>query len=71
MCHQVNRIDVAHTTTVIFTHRLHHFLGDAFTSMGPRIKNLVVSLFLGDHTTLVVLAELENFLIGDTNDFLF
>ena len=69
--HEIYRIDVAHAATIILLHRFHHFLGDALTCVSPSIQHFVVSLLLGNHTTLVVLTELKDFLLGSTNEFLF
>ena len=68
--HQEHRIDVTHATAIIGTHRRHHLFGDLLTSMRPSIEHLVVTLLFGNDSTLVVLAEFQNFFFRSSNNFL-
>ena len=68
--HQVHGVDVPRSAAVVRFHGLHHFGGDLFPGVGPRVEHLVVPLLFGDHAAVVQLLVLQHlfFRLGDVPD---
>ena len=61
--HDVNRIEVAAGTVVLF-HGFEHFLRHAFGDLGPDFDDLVVALALRDGAFLILLLDFDDGLFG-------
>ena len=70
--HEEYRVHITRTAisfnSIVVLHRFHHLLGNLLTSMSPSIEHFVVTLFFSNHTTIVVLTELENIFLRSRND---
>jgi hypothetical protein len=70
--HQVNRVDVPLFPTAILSvidfEFLHHLRRDFFTSVSPRVENLVVPFHFGNNTVFVTLPGLFDFLLRVFDD---
>jgi hypothetical protein len=61
--HDVNRVEVA-AGAVVLLHGLEHFVGNLLGDLAPDFDDLVVALAVGDGAVLILVLDLDHFLLG-------